>query len=84
MGSLPLVVVSAGRSFQKFLPNGDPAQLRQMNEKWMMLQNDLCRLSTNCLHLIQPEATHGIAREQPDFVVNAIHRALDMVARVDH
>jgi pimeloyl-ACP methyl ester carboxylesterase len=59
IGSLPLVVVSAGRSFQKFLPNGDPAQLRQMNAKWMLLQIDLCHLSTNCVHLIQPEATHG-------------------------
>jgi pimeloyl-ACP methyl ester carboxylesterase len=83
IGSLPLVVVSAGRSFQKFLPNGDPAQLRQMNAKWMLLQIDLCHLSTNCVQLIQPEATHGIAREQPDFVVNAIHRALDMVPKVD-
>ena len=84
LGLLPLVVVSAGHSFQKFLPNGDPAHLHQMNEKWMLLQNDLCHLSTNCVHLIQPEATHGIAREQPAFVVNAIHRALDMVARVYH
>jgi len=80
IGSLPLVVVSAGRSFQKFLPNGDPAQLRQMNEKWMLMQNDLCKLSSNCVHLVEPNATHGIAREKPDFVAAAVRRVLELVA----
>jgi pimeloyl-ACP methyl ester carboxylesterase len=61
LGSLPLIVVSAGRSFQRFLPNGDPEQLRQMNEKCMQLQDDLCHLSSNCVHLVRPDATHGIA-----------------------
>jgi hypothetical protein len=79
LGSLALVVVSAGRSFQRFLPNGDPAELHQMNKRWMSLQDDLCHLSTNCVHLVQPDATHGIAREQPDFVAAAVRRGLSLV-----
>jgi hypothetical protein len=43
-----------------------------MNDQSMTLQNELCALSTNCAHLVEPAATHNIARERPDVVVAAI------------
>jgi hypothetical protein len=50
-----------------------------MNEKWMRLQDELARLSTNSVHLVHVTATHGIAREQPEFVIKAIREALQLV-----
>jgi hypothetical protein len=47
----------------------------------MGLQDELARLSTNSVHLVNESATHAIAREQPDFVIAAIRRALQLVAR---
>jgi pimeloyl-ACP methyl ester carboxylesterase len=76
LGDLPLVVVSATRSFNKFFPDDSKEVTGPMNEKWMRLQNELAALSTNSLHLVNPTATHAIAREQPDFVIDAIRRAL--------
>ena len=74
---LPLVVVSAGRSFDKFFPAGEK-ETGPMNEKWMRLQDELARLSTNSVHLVSQTATHGIAREQPEFVIAAIRKALQL------
>ena len=76
-GDLPLVVVSAGHSFDKFFPAGE-RQTELMNEKWMRLQDELARLSTNSVHLVNKTATHGIAREQPEFVIAAIRKALQL------
>jgi pimeloyl-ACP methyl ester carboxylesterase len=76
-GNLPLVVVSAGHSFDKFFPTGEK-ETGPMNEKWMRLQDKLAQLSTNSVHLVSPTATHGIAREQPEFVIAAIRRALQL------
>jgi pimeloyl-ACP methyl ester carboxylesterase len=80
-GNLPLVVVSARHSFDKFFPPAERQKTGTMNEKWMGLQDELARLSTNSVHLVNESATHAIAREQPDFVIAAIRRALQLVAR---
>jgi pimeloyl-ACP methyl ester carboxylesterase len=77
-GDLPLVVVSAGRSFDKFFSPEERYKTGPMNEKWMRLQNELARLSTSSVHLVSESATHGIAREQPEFVIAAISKALRM------
>jgi len=77
-GDLPLVVVSAGHSFNKFFPAGEP-QTGAMNEKWMRLQDELVLLSTNSVQMINETATHAIAREQPEFVIRAIRKALQLV-----
>jgi pimeloyl-ACP methyl ester carboxylesterase len=74
---LPLVVVSAGRSFDKFFPAGEK-ETGPMNEKWMRLQNELAQLSTNSVHMVDQTATHGIAREKPEFVIAAIRKALQL------
>jgi hypothetical protein len=73
-GDLPLVVVSAGRSFDKFFPG--EKETGSMNEKWMSLQGELAQLSTNSIHMVSETATHGIARQRPDFVIAAIRKAL--------
>jgi pimeloyl-ACP methyl ester carboxylesterase len=80
MGDLPLVVVSAGHSFDKFFSSKERHLTEPMNEKWMGLQNELARLSTNSVHMVSATATHGIAREQPDFVIAAIRRAVQVGA----
>lgn len=79
-GNLPLVVVSARRSFDKFFPPSDRLKTGPMNEKWMRLQDALAQLSTNSVHMVNESATHAIAREQPEFVIAAIQRALQLVA----
>lgn len=80
LGNLPLVVVSARHSFDKFFPPGERQKTGPMNEKWMHLQDELAQLSTNSVHLVSESATHAIAREQPDFVVAAIRSAVQLVA----
>jgi pimeloyl-ACP methyl ester carboxylesterase len=82
LGSLPLVVVSAGHSFNKFVTPAHEPQLDHMNQTWLKLQDELTNLSTNSTHLTHPEATHGIAREHPAFVADAIRRAA-LCARVE-
>jgi len=69
-GDLPLVVV-------KFFPAGEKETV-PMNEKWMRLQDELAQLSTNSVHMVSETATHGIAREQPEFVIAAIRKALQL------
>jgi hypothetical protein len=76
-GDLPLVVASAGHSFDKFFPAGE-RKTELMNEKWMRLQDELARLSTNSVQMVNETATHGIAREQPEFVIAAIRKALQL------
>jgi pimeloyl-ACP methyl ester carboxylesterase len=76
-GDLPLVVVSAGRSFDKFFPAGEK-ETGPMNEKWMRLQDELAQLSTNSVHMVSETATHGIAREQPEFVIAAVRKVLQL------
>lgn len=82
-GDLPLVVVSAGHSFDRFFSPDERKNTGPMNEKWMRLQNELARLSSNSVHLVSENATHGIAREQPEFVISAIRRALLLGAAAD-
>jgi pimeloyl-ACP methyl ester carboxylesterase len=77
LGDLPLVVVSASHSFNKFFPADDP-QTEAMNEKWMRLQDELVRLSTNSVQMVNETATHAIAREQPGFVIAAVEKALQL------
>jgi hypothetical protein len=81
-GDLPLVVVSAGHSFDKFFPVGDK-ETGLMNERWMHLQGELAQLSTNSVHLVNETATHGIAREQPEFVIAAIRKALQLASQAE-
>ena len=79
-GNLPLVVVSAEHSFDKFFPPHGREHAPAMNEKWMRLQDELVALSTKGVHMVDKDATHGIAREKPDFVISAIRWALRLQA----
>jgi pimeloyl-ACP methyl ester carboxylesterase len=78
LGDLPLVVVSARHSLDKFVPADERKNNGPINETWMSMQNELARLSSNSVHMISENGTHGIAREQPGFVISAIRRALQL------
>lgn len=77
-GDLPLVVVSARQSLDKFVPANERKNSGPINETWMSMQDELARLSSNSVHMVSENATHGIAREHPDFVISAIKRALQL------
>ncbi len=80
LGDLPLVVVSAAHSFDKFFPAAATRETGPMNQTWMRLQDELTKLSTCSLHLVNQTATHAIAREQPEYVIGAIKSALQLIA----
>jgi pimeloyl-ACP methyl ester carboxylesterase len=81
LDAVPLVVVTAALSFNKFVSETKEPHLRQMNAKWLELQKDLTRLSTNSEHVVSDDATHAIAREQPDVVARAIMHCLQLARR---
>ncbi len=77
-GDAPLVVLSAGHSFDKFVAPAEREKVQGVNQRWLQLQEELAALSTNSHHIVIPNATHGIAREQPDVVISAIRKGLQL------
>jgi pimeloyl-ACP methyl ester carboxylesterase len=76
LGSLPLVVLSAGRSEW---PDCFPSEAREgLDQAWLDMQNDLASLSTNSTHLVAEESGHNFA-EQPEIVIDAIQRVVQSV-----
>jgi pimeloyl-ACP methyl ester carboxylesterase/ketosteroid isomerase-like protein len=71
---LPLVVLSAGRSFDAFIGTGMP--IEPANQVWTELQRELASLSSSATHLISEAATHDIHRDDPGMVVDAIRLGL--------
>jgi pimeloyl-ACP methyl ester carboxylesterase len=76
---LPLVVVSAGHSFDAFRGFTDRLPFDKANKTWLELQGQLTRLSSNSTQLINPTATHDINFDDPDLIVKGIRIALSMV-----
>jgi pimeloyl-ACP methyl ester carboxylesterase len=72
LGTLPLVVISAGKDEWD---EGFPPELaRAMEEDWMQMQRELVALSTNSTHLIAAESSHAIQDCQPELVIEQIRR----------
>ena len=66
------------------LPPGVSLELaRQMEDTWLVLQNELAALSSNSEHVIARESHHYIQRDQPDLVIAAINRMVALVRNLD-
>ena len=76
IGDLPLVVVSAGHSFDAFRTFTDRIPFDTANKRWLKLQGELARLSSNSTQLIDPTATHDINFDDPDIIIKGVRIAL--------
>ena len=81
LGDLPLVVLTAGNSFAWFIPptEANLPMIQRLNAIWMEMQVDLTKLSTRSQHIVSANSTHGLTREEPHLVVQAIRQALAAV-----
>lgn len=77
LGDLPLVVVSAGRSFDAFREIAPDWPFDRANETWATLQHDLVGLSTHSWQLVSPDATHDIHVDDPELIVTALGELID-------
>ncbi len=80
LGDLPLVVVTAGRSFEAFselvdLPRPD------VDTMWLRLQRELAALSSDSRHVTSPTATHRIQEDDPAIVARTIGALVDDIRR---
>jgi pimeloyl-ACP methyl ester carboxylesterase len=76
LGKLPLVVLTARRSFDAFKGSGIPVE--ESNALWLAFQNELASLSDNAHHLFS-DGHHRLNETDPDAVVSAIQLAIKMV-----
>jgi pimeloyl-ACP methyl ester carboxylesterase/ketosteroid isomerase-like protein len=76
LGNLPLVVLTARRSFDAFKGSGIP--LEESNTLWLAFQNELASLSRNSQHLFS-DGHHRLHETDPDAVVSAIKLAVTAV-----
>ncbi len=76
LGALPLVVLTARRSFETFAGAG--LDIEPANRVWLDLQRELAGLSTNAVQLFS-DADHALHGSDPDAIVNAVRRGIAMV-----
>jgi pimeloyl-ACP methyl ester carboxylesterase len=83
LGSLPLVVLSAGNSFGQFIEYNEKNKqlLEDLNKKWMELQFDLAALSTNSDHIISPNSKHDIVGNNPLLAAAVINFLIEKTRR---
>lgn len=75
MGSLPLVVITAGLDERD---EGFPPDLARAQEAdWLAMQKEWAALSDNSTHIVATESNHVIQDCQPDMVVAVIRRLVD-------
>ena len=79
LGDLPLVVVTAGKSFDAFRTFSDDLPFEEAEATWQALQVELAALSTNSVHLISPDAHHNINFTDPAIVIEAVEAMLSML-----
>lgn len=79
LDDLPLVVVTAAKSFDAFRDFVDDFPFDESEEVWQALQLELAGLSTNSVHLISPDATHNIHFDDPEIVIEALEQMLSML-----
>lgn len=77
LGALPLVVVTAKRSFDAFQGSGMP--IAESNPIWLELQRDLVGLSAAAEQMTSAVADHNIEQTDPDLVLKGVRRALAMI-----
>ena len=78
---LPLVVVS--RDPEKGAAPGliPPDLSRRFENQWVVLQEELARLSTNGSRVVATGSTHYVQIDRPDVVIAAIQKVLDIVVQ---
>jgi pimeloyl-ACP methyl ester carboxylesterase len=77
LGHLPLVVLTARRSFDAFAGSG--LDIEPANRIWLELQHELAHLSSNVVRLWS-DSTHALHGSDPGAIVEAIRRGAAMVA----
>jgi len=75
LGRLPLVVLTARRSFEAFAGAG--LDIEPANRVWLELQQELAALSSNSVQLFS-ERDHALHGSDPDAIVNAIRKGISM------
>jgi pimeloyl-ACP methyl ester carboxylesterase len=76
LGSLPLVVLTARRSFDAFAASG--LDIEPANRVWLELQQSLTTLSSNVVQVFSKH-DHALHGTDPMAIVKAIQKALDMM-----
>jgi pimeloyl-ACP methyl ester carboxylesterase/ketosteroid isomerase-like protein len=77
LGDLPVVVLTARNSFAAF--EGSPIPRDEANRVWMDLQRELASLSRNTVHLFSEQGHHRLHESDPQAVVAAIIRGVELV-----
>jgi pimeloyl-ACP methyl ester carboxylesterase len=77
IGDLPLGVVTAGLGACD-LGAGGPADAAGLYQVWLDLQKELTMLSTNSIQIIADHSGHMIPTDQPEAVIEAIQRVMEM------
>ena len=78
LGDLPMLVLTAGSEFLRGAPPGNPAAAR-MQERWLEMQRELMRQSSNAQQVMVETSGHFIQREQPETVVTAIRQMVEII-----
>jgi pimeloyl-ACP methyl ester carboxylesterase/ketosteroid isomerase-like protein len=76
LGSLPLVVLTARRSFETFAGAG--LDIEPANSVWLELQRELAALSSNSIQLFSAR-DHALHGSDPTAIVAAIRKGIAMV-----
>jgi pimeloyl-ACP methyl ester carboxylesterase len=78
LGALPVVVLTAGRSY--IGASEIPPELQPRFQKaWEEMQDELARLSTNSTHIILESSQHCIPCDDPAAIADAIRTVVDQV-----
>jgi pimeloyl-ACP methyl ester carboxylesterase len=75
LGAMPLVVLTAAREGPGVRYSKE--ELPKQNQGWLDLQDDLARLSSRSEHIIAEHSGHYIHHDEPDLVVDAIHKMVN-------
>ncbi len=79
LGDLPIVVLTARNSFAAFA--NTPIPREESNAIWLDLQRELAALSRDGLQLFSERGHHRLQESDPEAVVGAVRRGLEMVRR---
>ena len=79
LDDLPLVVITAGRSFDAFRPLVDEFPFEEADQTWLELQAELASLSTNSVHLVSETADHNINFTDPAMILTGVAEMMQML-----
>ena len=71
LGAIPLLVLTAGRSFYAFEGAFD-TDIAAANDIWLGLQRDLLTISTRARHVVEPDVDHRLVSTHPELVAGHI------------